>query len=263
MIIVILAAGKGNRLKKTLPKSFPYITKALIPINNKPAIKRLVEQISIIQESQIILVLGHEYKSILGALNNNQYEYVLNKDYENDSNLKSLFLAFKKIINYKLNKSNEGILIIEADSFFSNYQLEKFIKYIKTKNLIEKNNRKIIWTTKGLANKCHSGGFIDPLENIKQSNYGEIENIYLKKSRNNSKTLKMYGLTWLNYNALENWFKHAETFLDKKDHISKTGYFHEIFFKNLESYSMSYYDLGLEALSFNDYDEYSECIEYY
>ena len=46
MIIVILAAGKGSRLKSTLPKSFPYITKSIIKINNQPAIMRLIKQFS-------------------------------------------------------------------------------------------------------------------------------------------------------------------------------------------------------------------------
>ena len=75
---VILAAGKGNRLKKTLPKSFSYETKSLIPINKEPAIKRLINQFLEINQSDIILVLGHEHKSVLDVVNDKEQVFVLN-----------------------------------------------------------------------------------------------------------------------------------------------------------------------------------------
>ncbi len=126
MIIIILAAGKGNRLKKTLPKSFSYKTKSLIPINNEPAIKRLINQFLKIKESDILLLLGHQYKSVLKVLNDKEQVFVLNKNYERDSNLRSLFLGFEKIITENIFNINEGVLVIEADCCFHSEILEKF-----------------------------------------------------------------------------------------------------------------------------------------
>ena len=261
MIIIILAAGKGNRLKKTLPESIPYKTKSLIPINNEPAIQRLINQFLEIKQNEILLVLGHEYESILEVLDFKKQFFVLNKNYEIDSNLRSLFLAFEKILNEKIFDINEGVLVIEADSFFHSELLEKFLKHI---NLIGNSNEsinKICWTTRGNAISKDSGGFIDPFENNSNTNFGNVKKIYIKNHPNNSKTMKMYGITWFNHYAIIDWYIKAKSFLKKKAYYELTGYFHEIIFDNFKCFSNSYYDLGEKALSFNDYEEYRKCMD--
>ena len=74
--------------------------------------------------------------------------------------------------------------------------------------------------------------------------------------------MKMYGVTWFNYNAAIDWYFKAKLYLSSKVEIESTGYFHEIVFNNFDSYSNSFYDLGKNALSFNDYEEYSKCLEF-
>ena len=64
LIKLILAAGQGKRLKKTLPKGYPYITKALIPFNGEPALKRLLRQVNKNVQGETIIVLGHESEII-------------------------------------------------------------------------------------------------------------------------------------------------------------------------------------------------------
>ena len=259
MIIVILAAGRGNRLKKTLPKSIPYKTKSLIEINNEPAIKRLINQFLQINQNDILVVLGHEYKYVIEELNNQKLEYVLNNDYKNDSNLRSLFVAIKKIITYKIFDINQGVIVVEADSFFSISILKTFIDHIK--KLIKNNNfNKICWTTKGSSSVKDSGGFVEPLKNINKKNHGQVKKAYISNSPNKTEDMKMYGVTWLDYESIMNWYKEAEFLLSKKDSTDLTGYFHEILFNNSRSFSMSYYDFGSKSLSFNDYDEYMECL---
>ena len=258
MIIVILAAGRGSRLKKTLPKSFPYVTKSLINIDNEPAIKRLINQFLAINQNQIILVLGHKYESILKVVNKNQ-EFILNNDYKNDSNLRSLFIVAERVLNNKIYDIKDGLLVIEADSFFSNKNLENFIKHIYALNASNNSQNKICWTTKGYANFNDSGGFIDPLEN-KKGIFGKVKNVYIKSSPNNNKTMKMYGITWFENTSIIKWYQKANLLLMSKSPNDITGYFHEILFDDLKSYSMSYYDLGSKALSFNDYEEYTRCI---
>ena len=88
MIIIILAAGKGNRLKKTLPNSFPYKTKSLIPIKNEPAIKRLVNQFLQRNQKDILLVLGHKYESILKVFNSPFSSNLRNKNCEESKKIK-------------------------------------------------------------------------------------------------------------------------------------------------------------------------------
>ncbi len=261
MVIIILAAGKGNRLKKTLPKSFSYKTKSLIPINNEPAIKRLINQFLEIKESDILLVLGHKYKSVLKVLNDKKQVFVLNKNYERDSNLRSLFLGFEKILNENIFNINEGVLVVEADCFFNIELLEKFLKYINLIDSTKESKKKICWTTKGNAISNASGGFIDPFENISNSKYGDIKNIYIKTQPNNPRTLKMYGITWFNNHAAIEWHLKAKSFLSNMKSHDLTGYFHQIIFENFNCFSNSYYDFGEKALSFNNFEEYSKCLE--
>ena len=261
MIIIILAAGRGNRLKNTLPKSFPYITKATIPINNQPAIKRLIKQFVKIKQTDVLLVLGHQYKSVLEVINESKQNFVLNNNYETDSNLRSLFLALKKIINEKIFNIDKGVLIIEADSFFSSEILAEFLKYIDFLDSEKSELNKICWTTKGVANLRDIGGFIDPYENIQIKRYGKVKNVYIKNKANHSKTMKMYGMTWLNHSAANYWYYKAKSYLRSKGSEDLTGYFHEIIFNNFDSFSNNYYDLGKDALTFNNYDEYIECLD--
>jgi len=263
LIIIILAAGKGNRLKKTLPKSFPYKTKSLIPINNEPAIKRLINQLLDIKQNDILLVLGHQYKSVLNVFKNKKQFFVLNKNYERDANLRSLFLGFEKIINEKIFNINEGVLVIEADSFFHGNLLERFLSHINLIDSSKEKSNKICWTTKGNASSNDSGGFIDPFENVSNNKYGDVRNIYIKTHPNNSKTLKMYGITWFNQHAAFDWYLKAKSYLKDKESDELTGYFHEIIFNNFNCFSNSYYDLGEKAISFNDFEEYSKCLDLY
>ena len=263
MIIIILAAGKGNRLKKTLPKSFSYETKSLIPIKNEPAIKRLINQFLEIKQRDILLVLGHHHKSVLKVFNDRKPVFVLNKNYERDSNLRSLFLGFEKIINDKIFNINDGVLVIEADSFFHSELLEEFLKHINYLNFSKEFINKICWTTKGKAMPEDTGGFIDPFENSSNNKYGDVKDIYIKTNPNNKKTMKMYGITWFNHYAAIDWYLKAKSFLSNIDSYELTGYFHEIIFDNFSCFSNSYYDLGSNALSFNDFEEYSKCLDLY
>tara|TARA_Y100000589_G_scaffold331339_1_gene384444 strand:- start:628 stop:1416 length:789 start_codon:yes stop_codon:yes gene_type:complete len=259
LIIVILAAGSGNRLKKTLPKYFPYETKSLIPINNQPAIKRLIKQFFKINQNDILVVLGHKYESVMKELNNLNLEFVLNNSYKNDSNLRSLFIAVKKIINNKIFDITNGILVVEADSYFSDEILKSFIDHIQKLNKNDHFNR-ICWTTKGSASLQDSGGFVEIFKNSYEKNNGQVKKAYISKSPNNTESMKMYGITWFNYKSIIDWYEQTKVLLNRKNSNDSTGYFHEILFNNSLNYTMSYYDFGNKSLSFNNYDEYMRCL---
>ena len=175
----------------------------------------------------------------------------------NDSNLQSLQKAIKYILKENLNTS-EGILIIEADSYFQTNLLSNLISYLTFNKDFLNSKNTICWTTKGLAKESDSGGFIEPLINEQNSAEGSMVDVYIAEKRNLI-TPKLYGLTWLNKNASELWLQQAEKLLDLEK-SKKPLYFHDVFFTNKNNYYMKFYDMSNKALSFNDYKEYISCL---
>ena len=257
MIKLILAAGQGNRLKKTLPKGHSYITKSLINFKGEPAIKRLLKQVSLI-DGETVIVLGHKAEVIKKIINFENAKIVFNENFMNDSNLQSLQKAINYVFKENLNTS-EGILIIEADSYFQTYLLNNLISYLNSNKKILNTKNTICWTTKGAAKKSDSGGFIEPLRNKENQVEGGIFDVYIAEKKKSNLTKKLYGLTWLNENASKLWFEQSENLLNLKK-PKKPLYFHDVFFTNKKDYCMKFYDMTNKALSFNDYKEYISCL---
>ena len=257
MIKIILAAGQGNRLKKTLPKGHSYITKSLVTFKGEPAIKRLLNQASLFN-GETIVVLGHKAEIIKKRIKFGETKIVSNENYMNDSNLQSLQKAINYVFKENLNTS-EGILIVEADSYFQNNLLINLISYLTLNIKVFNTQNTVCWTTKGLAKKNDSGGFIEPLENKKNQENGRVFDVYIAEKKKSSYTKKLYGLTWLNENSSKLWLKQSENFLDTEK-FKKPLYFHDVFFKNKKDYFMKFYDMSSKALSFNDYKEYIACL---
>ena len=259
MIKLILAAGQGKRLKKTLPKGYPYITKALIPFNGEPALKRLLRQVNENVQGETIIVLGHESEIIKKTIEIKSEEIIVNKNFMNDSNLESLYKAFSFINNNPI-CTEEGILIIEADSFFQTNLLTNFISYlISNKEFFNKRNT-ICWTTKGLAENDDIGGFVEPLEKKYDQFEGSIFDIYISNKKKSTYTKKLYGLTWFNENSFKLWLEQAKLSIKIKTNKNPL-YFHDVIFTNKNDYCMKYYDMSNNALSFNDYKEYVSCLK--
>jgi len=258
LIKLILAAGQGNRLRKTLPKGYPYITKALIPFNGEPALKRLLRQVNETIVGESIIVLGHESEIIRKTIDIKGATIILNKNFMNDSNLESLHKAFSFVVDNNI-FTKEGILVIEADSFFKTNLLSNLNRYlISNKELLSKKNT-ICWTTKGIAKNTDIGGFIEPLENQHHQDEGLIFDIYISNKKKSIHTKKLYGFTWFNENAFKLWLEQAELTL-RTNTNKKSLYFHDVILKNKNDYFMKYYDMSNNALSFNDYEEYIYCL---
>ena len=60
-IVIILAAGKGTRMKSDLPK-------VLHPINNKPMLINVIEAAEKLNPSKIIIVIGYKKQLVIEAL---------------------------------------------------------------------------------------------------------------------------------------------------------------------------------------------------
>ena len=256
MIKIILAAGQGNRLKRTLPKSYSYITKSLVKFKGEPAIKRLLKQVSIIN-GETIIVLGHKAETIKKTINFENSKVVFNENFMNDSNLQSLQKAIKYVIEESLNTS-EGILIIEADSYFQNNLLINLISYLTFNKEVLNTKNTICWTTKGMAKENDSGGFLEP-KNRQNLEKGSIVDVYIAEKKKSSYSKKLYGLTWLNQSSSKLWLQQSKNILDLEK-SKKPLYFHDVFFTNKKDYCMKFYDMSSKALSFNDYQEYIACL---
>lgn len=67
MFSIILAAGKGNRMKSELPK-------VLHEVGGKAMISHVIDNLAELQINENVIVVGHKYNEIIDYLgNNNQY----------------------------------------------------------------------------------------------------------------------------------------------------------------------------------------------
>jgi len=65
---IILAAGKGKRMKSDLPK-------VLHPLLGKPMIHYVIETAHNIGSTQVVLVIGHEKEMVMEATRNMNVKY--------------------------------------------------------------------------------------------------------------------------------------------------------------------------------------------
>ena len=262
MIYIILAAGRGNRLKKSLPNGFKYITKSLIPINNQTSIERLIDQIPSPEKNEIFIVLGHKFKEVKKVIKDKKVKIVINEKFDCDSNLTSLYLAIKQILNNSSSIS-EGVMVMEADSFFNNEIFNHFIEYLKTNAKDFKYKNRICSTAKGKAKKRDKGGFLDISKIHEGIINGIVEKAYINKSRESNESLKMYGITWFNKNSITKWYHDADFLIknNQKNINLSEFYFHNIIFLNHDSYIMNFFDFGENVHAFNDYKEYLKCLD--
>ena len=105
---IIIAAGRGTRVpefSKTIPKS-------LIKINNKPILKRQIDQMRNLKIKQIAIVKG--YKS--HKINYKNIKYFYNRNFKNNEQLDSLLVAQKWF--------TEDLIISFSDIIYENLILK-------------------------------------------------------------------------------------------------------------------------------------------
>ena len=113
MKIIILAAGKGTRLGRDIPKILTALP------NNETIIDRLINTITdIADQKDISIVVGYKKNIIIEKYPS--LNYVINDNYNNTNTAKSLLLALNDIKNEDVIWIN-GDLIIEADIFKNIY----------------------------------------------------------------------------------------------------------------------------------------------
>ena len=111
MQAIILAAGMGKRLGEYTKNN----TKCMVPVNGTPLIDRVLRQLSQLNLSKVIIVVGYKSKILMDYLgserNGLKIEYVNNPVYDKTNNIYSLALA-KDILQ------EDDTLLIESDLIF-------------------------------------------------------------------------------------------------------------------------------------------------
>ena len=119
--IIILAAGKGTRMKSDLPK-------VLHKINNKPMINQVIDTAKTLNPDQIIIVIGYKYKLLEEHLNN------LDVNFAYQFNQKGTGHAVSKTQDFFKGYSGD-ILILSGDvPLLSNITLNKLWLHHKNSN---------------------------------------------------------------------------------------------------------------------------------
>jgi choline kinase len=118
MQIIIMAAGKGSRLKE-ISKGLP---KGLVELNEKPIIDRLLKTFKNIDKSGFKIVVGFKQHLYRKHLKNKKIEFISNPFYDSGQVLSSFWFALP-FIDIK-----EDIIFCHADTLFEEPILKKVIK---------------------------------------------------------------------------------------------------------------------------------------
>lgn len=121
MQAIILAAGMGKRLGEYTKNN----TKCMVPINGTPLIDRVLRQLSELQLSRVVIVVGYEGKKLMDYLgserNGLKIEFVNNPVYDKTNNIYSLALAKDKL-------QEDDTLLIESDLIFDDGMLRLLLE---------------------------------------------------------------------------------------------------------------------------------------
>lgn len=122
MQAIILAAGMGKRLGELTKDN----TKCMVPVNGTRLIDRVLTQLSQLNLSRVVIVVGYEGSKLMdyiGNRYNNQLkiEYIHNPIYDKTNNIYSLALAKDKM-------QEDDTLLLESDLIFDDSMLNLLIK---------------------------------------------------------------------------------------------------------------------------------------
>ena len=111
MQAIILAAGMGKRLGEYTKNN----TKCMVPVNDVPLIDRVLNQLSSLKLSRVVIVVGYEGQKLIDYIGNEynglKIEYIFNNIYDKTNNIYSLALAKDKM-------QEDDTLLLESDLIF-------------------------------------------------------------------------------------------------------------------------------------------------
>lgn len=111
MQAIILAAGMGKRLGEYTKNN----TKCMVPVNGIPLIDRVIGQLSKLNLSRLVIVVGYEGKKLMDYIGTERdclkIEYVNNPVFDKTNNIYSLSLAKQQL-------QEDDTLLVESDLIF-------------------------------------------------------------------------------------------------------------------------------------------------
>lgn len=229
MKVILLAAGKGSRLK--LKKKKP---KSLFTYQNVTILERLIDQLFKNNITNISLVTGYKKKEIINTLKKykKKINIVFNKFFEKDTNIYSAYLG---IGNY-----NKDVLILETDCVYDNKSFKKIV-----------NQKKTCWYTIGKFNKDQAGGI------IKKNNKNKVEDLKIVKEYNEKfkDYLKLTGALFIEKNDISEFKNLCKNYVKK----SKKYYYLQPIIDNLKKFNCNVVNLdGKNCFSFNTIEEFNK-----
>lgn len=122
MQAIILAAGMGKRLGDLTKDN----TKCMVKVHEKTLIERMVQQLSSLNLTKIIIVIGYKGDKVRNLIGNKwentSIQYVENPIYDRTNNIYSLFLAKDFLIE-------DNTLLLESDLIFADEILNEVINH--------------------------------------------------------------------------------------------------------------------------------------
>ena len=123
MQAIILAAGMGKRLGELTKGN----TKCMVPVNGVRLIDRMLEQLSVLKLSRVIIVVGYQGENLIRHIGDRyddrlKIEYIHNPIYDKTNNIYSLGLA-------KAQMQEDDTLLLESDLIFDSAMLNLIISH--------------------------------------------------------------------------------------------------------------------------------------
>lgn len=122
MQAIILAAGMGKRLGELTKDN----TKCMVPVNGTRLIDRVLTQLSQLNLSRVVIVVGYEGSKLINYIGNRydkqlNIKYIHNPIYDKTNNIYSLALAKKEM-------QEDDTLLLESDLIFDDSMLNLLIE---------------------------------------------------------------------------------------------------------------------------------------
>lgn len=123
MQAIILAAGMGKRLGDLTKDN----TKCMMPINGERLIDRVIKQLSTLNLTRLVIVVGYEGKKLMDYIGNRyddklKIEYINNPIYNKTNNIYSLALAKEEMCK-------DDTILLESDIIFDDAMLSLLVNH--------------------------------------------------------------------------------------------------------------------------------------
>ena len=144
---ILLAAGSGSRMSPLTDKTH----KSMLEVNGVPLLKMIIDNISELNDQEIVVVTGHKSEQISDLVNSYKHlniSTVYNSRYQDDVNIYSVNLGVSK-----LNNVSNGYNIIETDIILEPACWQKIYQNINR-------SEDSFWVTHGKYSKSLTGGIV-------------------------------------------------------------------------------------------------------